>query len=71
MTVLTIKRIGNSLGVIFPRQIVEQKGLRELDRVDVDPKPVRDIRQVRGILRKWGTPPAHELNRLTNEGEEL
>lgn len=69
--VLTVRRIGNSLGVVFPKKVVEERGLRERDRVEVDPKPVRGIRHLRGVLRKWGVPSAAKLNRATNEGEEL
>lgn len=71
MAILTVKRIGNSLGVIFPKDLVAKKGLRERDRVELDPKPVRGIEHLRGILRKWGLPSAYELNKEINEGEEL
>jgi hypothetical protein len=70
-TVVTVRRIGNSLGAIFPRKLVEARGLHEGDRVEIDPKPVKDLRPLYGILRKWGAPSAYELNKAINEGEEL
>lgn len=70
-TIVTVRRIGNSLGIILPRQLVEACGLREKDRVSIDPKKVRDIRDLCGILRREGGPSAYELNKAINEGEEL
>lgn len=69
--ILIVRRIGSSLGVIFPKALTDERGLRERDQVEIDPKPVRDIDQLKGILRQWGTPSAAELNRMTNEGEEV
>lgn len=66
-----MRRIGNSLGVIFPKDLVDAKGIRERDKVDIDPKPVRDFSQWKGVFRKWGLPHAAEINRQINEGEEL
>ena len=40
----TVRRIGNSLGVIIPRQVLEQWGVGEGDRLEVDAAGIRPLR---------------------------
>lgn len=70
MPVLRLRRIGNSLGVLLPSELVAAKGLRPNDDVRVEIERVPRLEDVAGSLRKYGL-SAREWNDLANEGEEL
>lgn len=70
MPILRLRRVGNSLGLILPKDFVAAKGLGPNRPVRVEIEPVRRIEEVVGSLRKYGL-SVREWNDLTNEGEEL
>ena len=43
-----VKRWGNSLGVILPKNLVEAEGLSEGEEVEVTVRKVSDVRDLRG-----------------------
>ena len=43
-----VKRWGNSLGVVLPKTLVEEEGLREGEEVEVTVRKVSDVRRLRG-----------------------
>lgn len=43
-----LKRWGNSFGVLLPKTLVEQEGLKEGEEVEVSVRKVDDIRALRG-----------------------
>ena len=43
-----VKRWGNSLGVVLPKTLVEEEGLREGEEVEVTVRKVSDVRSLRG-----------------------
>jgi len=43
-----VKRWGNSLGVVLPKTLVEEEGLREGEEVEVTVRRVSDVRNLRG-----------------------
>lgn len=65
-----VRRIGNSLGVIIPKEEVERRGLREGDEVRLEIRKARTIDDVWGALRgRLGS--VDELNDLIDEGEDI
>jgi antitoxin component of MazEF toxin-antitoxin module len=66
----TIRRIGNSLGVIIPSEEARRRGLGEGDSVELEVRKARTLAEVWGALRgRLGS--VDELNDLVDEGEEL
>ncbi len=43
-----VKRWGNSLGVVLPKTLVEEEGLKEGEEVEVTVRKVSDVRTLRG-----------------------
>ena len=43
-----LKRWGNSFGVLIPKALVEQEGLKEGEEVEISVRRVEDIRSLRG-----------------------
>ena len=43
-----IKRWGNSYGVLLPKAVVEEEGLKEGEEVEVSVRRVKDVRALRG-----------------------
>ena len=43
-----LKRWGNSFGVLVPKALVEQEGLKEGEEVEISVRRVEDIRSLRG-----------------------
>jgi antitoxin component of MazEF toxin-antitoxin module len=69
VTVLVVRRSGNSLALALPKDVVRQFGLREGDRVDARLEKIPAIAESFGFLK--GKVTAKELHRLSNEGEEV
>ena len=70
MTRATVRRIGNSLGVIIPKEEADRKGLHEGDEVDLDVRKATTLADVWGSLKgKLGS--VDETNDLVDEGEDL
>ena len=43
-----LRRWGNSLGVIVPKELVRREGLREGEEVEIQVRRISDIRALRG-----------------------
>jgi antitoxin component of MazEF toxin-antitoxin module len=50
-TEVTIKKIGNSLGVIFPRDFVKNKKIKKNEKVLIEVVKEADLRPLFGILK--------------------
>ncbi len=70
MPVLRVRRVGNSLGVVLPRDLVKAKGIKADDAIRVSIEPVASVEQVAGRLRKYRRSVA-DWNAATNEGEDF
>ncbi len=46
-----LKRWGNSFGVLIPKALVEQEGLKEGEEVEISVRRLEDIRALRGKYR--------------------
>jgi len=46
-----VKRIGNSLGVLIPREVVERTGIREGDTVEIEVTRRVNLREMFGAVR--------------------
>ena len=66
---LTVRRAGNSLAVLVPRDLVRDPGLRAGDDVLVKIEPFPRLAALAGSLR--GRLTADEFTRLSNKGEDL
>ena len=66
---LTVRRAGNSLAVLVPRDLVRDPGLRAGDDVLVRIEPIPRLAALAGSLR--GRLTADEFTRLSNKGEDL
>ena len=70
MTRARIRRIGNSLGVVIPKEEADRQGLTDGDEVELEVRKARTIGDVWGALRgKIGGVDA--MNDLVNEGEDV
>jgi antitoxin component of MazEF toxin-antitoxin module len=62
MTKSKVKRWGNSLGVVLPKTLVEDEGLKEGQEVEVTVRKAVDIRALRG---------KYPFKNLQHEKEEM
>ena len=69
MPIFKVRRSGNSLVLVLPSTLAKSMKLREGDNVLATIEKVPDIMEFAGRLK--GIATADELNRLTNEGEDL
>ncbi len=51
-TTLEIKKIGNSLGLILPKELIKTKHLKQKERVTIEIVKEVDLRNVFGTLRR-------------------
>lgn len=70
MPVLRLRRVGNSLGFVLPKDLVKAKGLKADDAVRVEVEATPKLEEVVGSLRKYDL-TVREWNDATNEGEDL
>ena len=69
MTTLTVRRMGNSLGVVIPKAEAQKLGLREGDRLDVELRKAAGLESIFGVLKgKLGD--IDELMREIDEGAD-
>jgi antitoxin component of MazEF toxin-antitoxin module len=68
MPVFRVRRIGNSLGVLFPKDFIAERKLRLNDEVRVDVRVEGDFKSTAGALKHLGL-TVDEMNDITNEGE--
>lgn len=69
MTLLHVRRAGNSLALLLPKREVEALHLHAGDTVSVEIHKVPDLVELAGSLK--GRVRTKELHALTNEGEDL
>ena len=50
MTTVTLRRIGNSLGVVIPKEEVTKLGLHEGDRLDIELRRSAGIETIFGAM---------------------
>jgi len=48
LTKSRLKRWGNSFGVVIPKSLVEEEGLKEGEEVEISVSRIADIRELRG-----------------------
>ena len=48
ITKTKVKRWGNSLGIVLPKTIVDEEGLKEGEEVEVTVRKASDVRLLRG-----------------------
>jgi len=68
--VLRLRRIGNSLGLILPREFVDSQGLHPDDALRVDVERAIELDDVFGALRKYRR-SATEWTSLIREGDAM
>ncbi|MBI2583598.1 MAG: hypothetical protein HYW25_02935 [Candidatus Aenigmarchaeota archaeon] len=49
---LTVKRVGNSIGVIFPKNLAEEKNLHENEKILIEIVKEADLSDVFGTLER-------------------
>ena len=69
MTLLHVRKAGNSLALLVPKEQARALNLHEGDAVQVEIRKVPTILELAGTLK--GKVSAAELHALTNEGEDL
>lgn len=70
MPILKVRRVGNSLGLILPKELVDERGIQAEDDVRLELERVPRLDEVLGTLKKYGL-TVRQWNELTNRGEEL
>jgi len=70
MTRCTVRRTGNSLGIVLPRDLVREKHLKAGDQVEVSLEKSRTVAEMWGVLKDRGVPLRKVLDAM-NEGEDL
>lgn len=70
MTRSRVRRIGNSFGIVLPKDLVREKGLKEGDEVDIEIEKARTLVEMWGVLKSRKV-TLKRLHELTNEGEDL
>jgi len=48
-----LRKWGNSIGVVIPREIIEKERLREGEEVIIDIENKNDIKNIFGSLKDW------------------
>ena len=69
MGTFRVRRTGNSLGVVLPKELVRELRLREGDQVELEVRKVPPLLELFGALR--GVLTADEATAMSNEGEDL
>lgn len=67
---MRLRRIGNSLGLILPKEYVAERGLKPNDSVRVEIERALRIEDVAGRLKKYRR-SVSDWNPAPNEGEDL
>lgn len=67
-TEVKVRRIGNSLGVIFPKEFVDQKHLKLNDAIHIEVAKIPDYNKFFGKLKTKMT--AQQFKDLAREGWE-
>lgn len=67
-TEAVVRRWGNSLGVVLPKELVEQKHLKEEDKVIIDVVMKVDLRRSFGALKGKTRMSGQQFKDLVREG---
>ena len=70
MPVLRLRRIGNSLGLILPKELVDSQGLHPDDALRVDIERAPRLDDVFGALRKYRRTPS-EWTAMLRDGDAM
>lgn len=70
MTRSTVRRIGNSFGIVLPKDLVREKGLKEGDVVEIEIEKAKTLGEMWGVLKSRKV-SLKRLQELTNEGEDV
>lgn len=70
MPTLKVRKVGNSLGVILPKELVDEHHLQVGDDVQIGIQHAVTMEDTFGMLAKYRM-TLEEWNDLTNEGEDL
>ena len=49
---VSLKRWGNSFGVVLPREIIERKGLKEGEKFVIEVVKIADLSKIFGLIRE-------------------
>ncbi|GBE20117.1 MAG TPA: hypothetical protein ENG87_03685 [Candidatus Pacearchaeota archaeon] len=66
----TIKKIGNSFGVLFPKEFVKEKSLQENKKVIINIIKVADLSDIFGSLKGKIKMSGQKMKDLAREGWE-
>lgn len=66
----TVRKIGNSFGIVLPKELVREKGLKEGDEVDIEIEKAKTLGEMWGVLKSRKV-SLKRLQELTNEGEDV
>ncbi|MBS3065543.1 AbrB/MazE/SpoVT family DNA-binding domain-containing protein [Candidatus Pacearchaeota archaeon] len=64
-----LKKWGNSVGVVLPREIVEQKKLKESDKIVIEIVKIADLSRIYGLVKKRKM-SGQEMKNLSRDGWE-
>ncbi len=67
-TEVEVRKIGNSLGVILPKEFVKKRGLKEDERILIEVVKEADLRDVFGMLKRKMS--GQEFKDMVREGWE-
>jgi len=67
-TETTVKKWGNSLGVILPKELVEYQHLKEDDKVTVFVVKEADLSKIYGSLKGKITKSGQQMKNMAREG---
>ncbi|MBS3054595.1 MAG: AbrB/MazE/SpoVT family DNA-binding domain-containing protein [Candidatus Aenigmarchaeota archaeon] len=67
-TEVEVRRIGNSLGVILPKEFVRQKGIKADEKILIEVVKEADLRDVFGMLKRRRS--GQEFKDMIREGWE-
>lgn len=71
MTTLVVRRVGNSLGVVIPKEQAARLGLRPGDAIEVELRKPAGIEGTFGLLKGQLGDWEEELRRMDQEDAEL
>ncbi len=70
MPVLRVRRVGNSLGVVFPKDLVAEKELHLNDNITVEVRKAMTLEETFGSFTETDL-SVEELLAIVDEGEDL
>ena len=68
---VTVKKIGNSFGVLFPMEVVKEQGLEENKKIVINIVKVGDLSDIFGSLKGKIRMSGQKMKDLAREGWKL